>query len=209
MPDDDVAAGAPPTASAATLGVAADALDAMDDPTFDREDDPTFDREVAAASEGIVPGAAAPSATPAKASPAKIEVICQSLRTCKLSYLRLERMDLGDDGAVALANELGKGVADAYLKALYLGDNGIGDDGAAEIARGLQARPPCKLKKLFLQQNLQITIIGHRLLQAVCKARNVELIMEPREKRPQPPRRRPASPPPPRSPSPPPRVPSP
>ena len=155
-----------------------------------------LDADVERASEGRVP--AQPSPPPERRPPARHQGACDSLKRCTLSYLRLERMNLGDEGTMMLAAELAKGAGESSLRALYLGNNNISDEGAMAIAHGIQGRPKCKLQRLYLQENPGITFNGFSLLQAVCRARGVQLIMEPRERAVQAPR----PPSPPRSPSP-------
>lgn len=100
------------------------------------------DALVAAASAGHVPNA------PASPEPERIPAAVDALRRLGISYLRLERMDLGDVGVAALAAELSRGTAAYKLRVLYLGDNRIGDSGADAIADALrQPGAACRLRQ--------------------------------------------------------------
>ena len=103
-----------------------------------------------------------------------------AMRT-SLSYLRMERMGLGDKGMAAVAKELrvaaaGEGVAS--IKTLYLGHNDIGSDGAMSLAEALHTPGTVnRLHKLFMTDNIRIMgTPGHAALHQVCFARSIELI---------------------------------
>ena len=137
-----------------------------------------------------------------------------SMNRNHLSYLRMERMQLGNKGTAAVARELMSAASPCggMIKALYLGENDIGDDGARFLAEALLtpgAMP--RLRKLYMQDNKKILrTTGHRLLHEACSARGVELIglgsAPPKPKPPPPPPPPPPvlAPPPPPSVSPPP-----
>lgn len=133
-----------------------------------------------------------------------------------LSYLRIERMQLGDKGAAAVAKELmsaasGEGVGS--IKALYLGDNDIGSDGAMFLTEALKTPGTVpRLHKLFMTDNFRIMgTPGHAALHHVCFLRSIELIglgpppkpkPKPKASNPPSPERDPISPPPARPPPP-------
>ena len=103
-----------------------------------------------------------------------------SMNRNHLSYLRMERMQLGNKGTAAVARELMSAASPCggQIKALYLGENDIGDDGARFLAETLLtpgALP--RLRKLYMQDNKKILrTTGHRLLHEACSARGIELI---------------------------------
>ena len=140
--------------------------------------DLSYDGAVLAAAHGVVPNfAPAPGPAVMTTGPALLSeaLLSEALRNLCISYLRLERMNLGDEGAIVLAHELAGGAADSQLKALYLGSNNIGDEGALALAEGLNHRPRCRLRKLGLQDN-RIGPAGYKALRSACAARNIELI---------------------------------
>ena len=93
-------------------------------------------------------------------------------------------MKLGDKGTAAVARELlkataaGDGVGGVNsIKALYLGENNIGSDGATFLAEALQSGSGPRLDKLFLTDNPRICgQPGHLLLHQICQARGIQLI---------------------------------
>jgi hypothetical protein len=142
--------------------------------------------------------AAAPLSSPSSSSS---EWVRHALRTCTSTYLRLERMALGDAGAEILSQELlASGSSVSTLRALYLGENGIGDAGARALAEALKCRALGRLRRLYMQEN---PVSGGTcgLLRAVCDARGIELIglpdppPPPRPRVTAPPRRRGQTPP--------------
>lgn len=125
-------------------------------------------------------------------------VLRNAVQHCGLTYVRIERAALGDDGAVAISRSLAAGVGMDRLRALYLGHNGIGDKGAEALAQGLRDRPvaACRLKKLYLNGNARIGYSGCVRLRAVCRLRGIELIGLPQMPPPPKPPPRPRTPPP-------------
>ena len=134
-----------------------------------------------------------------------------AMRT-SLSYLRMERMALGDEGMAIVAKELmgaasGEGIGS--IKTLYLGQNDIGSHGAMLLAEALQTPGTVnRLQKLFVTDNIRIQgTPGHAALDQVCFARSIELIglgpppkPKPKPTASNPPEREPLSPPPARPP---------
>ena len=177
------------------------------------------EEEISRAASGEVPAEQAPAAV-AVQPPAALAVgqedfswVGGAMRT-SLSYLRMERMGLGDKGMAAVAKELrvaaaGEGVAS--IKTLYLGHNDIGSDGAMSLAEALHTPGTVnRLHKLFMTDNIRIMgTPGHAALHQVCFARSIELIglgpppkpkPKPKAYNPPSPEREPLSPPPARPP---------
>ena len=81
---------------------------------------------------------------------------------------RLERNDIGPEGAKAVADALR---VSASLTQLDLGGNNLGTEGAKALAAALRKSEECKLKKL----NADISSSGDPDLVAACKLRGIEL----------------------------------
>ena len=180
--------------------------------------------DISAASHGAVPAARA--STPLDSSPTQLpdnfDYVRDTVRRTNLSYLRLERMRLGDKGLAVVCEEMMKAAGSdsgvARIKALYIGDNDLGDDAARFLDEALRCGGAVpRLQKLYVQDNPRISKDGSHVLHKICRARSIELIGLGAPPRPRPPpapdpEPEPASPPPPPPPPPvvsPPRAPSP
>jgi hypothetical protein len=123
-----------------------------------------------AADVGVIPGHETAAARIVPATQLR------HLHNVRQNYLRLEHMALGDDGAVALADELASGAAAERMRSLYLSSNGIGDEGARALAAALRSRPACRLRCLYMDDNLSIGRAAAEALHAACNARSVALV---------------------------------
>jgi hypothetical protein len=93
------------------------------------------------------------------------------------TYVRLERLNAGDNGTQRVADALASGGGDGdRLKALYLGENDIGDAGADSLASALTKRPPSRFARLYMQGNPRISRSAANRLKGVCDACGIALI---------------------------------
>lgn len=181
----------------------------------DQSEEACFLSAIESAASGEVPVAAASTSSieQVHAGPVDYEYVCDAVRRTALSYLRLERMRLGDGGAAILAKELMKSAKSdggvSHIKALYLGNNELGDDSCRFLDEALRCAGVLpRLRKLYMQDNPRISRVGCEALHAVCRARSIELIGlgPPPKPRPKPPPPPPPPPEPEPPPAPPPRI---
>ena len=134
-----------------------------------------LERAVHEAHSGKVPGKTLTRAELPVAAP---EQLLEAMRRLGgQTYVRLERLNAGDNGAQRVADALASGGGDGdRLKALYLGENGIGDAGADALASALTKRAPCRFARLYLQGNPRISRPAANRLKGVCDARGIALI---------------------------------
>jgi len=147
------------------------------------DDTAADDLELVRAIEGQVPGAA-PTAAAAVSSAASLAapVLPQQLQEAMRrlggqTYVLLERLHVGDLGAECVAKLLASGGGEGdRLKALYLGENDIGDAGATALTAALQRRAPCRLARLYMNDNPRISTSAAHELRRACDERRIALI---------------------------------
>jgi len=134
-----------------------------------------LERAVHDACLGHVPGTDVLAPAGVAASTQQLQEAMRRLRG--QTYVRLERLQAGDHGAERVAEALAAGGGEGdRLKALYLGENGIGDEGAAALTNALLSRLPCKLTRLYMQDNPKISRAAANSLKHVCDTRGIALV---------------------------------
>ena len=149
----------------------------------DEDDTAADDLELIKAIEGEVPGvapaaAAAASSAVSLAAPVLPQQLQEAMhRLGGQTYVLLERLQVGDLGAECVAKLLAVGGGEGdRLKALYLGENDIGNAGATALAAALQRRAPCRLARLYMNDNPRISTSAAHALRRACDERRIALI---------------------------------
>ena len=140
----------------------------------DADETPNLFAEMDAKAAAAAPPSSEPSVLPNAAE--RVSALLANFEKKRQTYLRLEHMQLGDEGVEVLAEAIRKGTGAQQLKSLYLSSNGITDVGAHALVEALRTCPPCRLRFLYMDHNPKIGRNVAVTLQRMCDRRVITLV---------------------------------
>ena len=138
------------------------------------DETPNLFAEMDAKAAAAAPPSSEPSVLPNAAE--RVSALLANFEKKRQTYLRLEHMQLGDEGVEVLAEAIRKGTGAQQLKSLYLSSNGITDVGAHALVEALRTCPPCRLRFLYMDHNPKIGRNVAVTLQRMCDRRVITLV---------------------------------